>query len=414
MEVTFKTELLRVSANMKQLREFILMNLHTSTMELIEKLTYFNLTYHVEKDHSLGHKKNNIKCYECGQYGHKKDQCKKGKTEQGESSSYYRRGNEQDEVRSSKNKTVKHIVGLEDVVINNMKHVESDDERSKMLNQFTIEIRIGDYIYKALVDTGAEISILPKQRIKIEKMIPCNKKIKGYADGEIVLCGTCMNAFFQGGLSEKNLDLFDITSRRKMYTNSILEDDFCVATEGNLESHMLTVFDLLRHIQQLGYIYNLANFVTNKKDEINFDEKNLYALKNLNKAISNPKWLRRLNPNKQIYMKTDALQLAIGDFVYQLDGQNILPIQYYSKKLTKCKRSRCATFLELYSIVYGIQKCRAFLSGRKLTIYTDHKPLVGLRIGTNISKYMELLFSIEDQEYKLIYKRGCENHMAYF
>uniref|UniRef100_A0A0K0FRU9 Zinc finger, CCHC-type n=1 Tax=Strongyloides venezuelensis TaxID=75913 RepID=A0A0K0FRU9_STRVS len=121
MKVTFKTELLRVCVNMKQLREFILMSLHTSIMELIEKLTYFNLTYHVERDHSLGHKKNSIKYYECEQYGHKKDQCKKSKTEQGESSSYYRRGNGQDDVRSSKNKTLYHIVGLEDVVINNMK-----------------------------------------------------------------------------------------------------------------------------------------------------------------------------------------------------------------------------------------------------------------------------------------------------
>uniref|UniRef100_A0A0N5CBX2 CCHC-type domain-containing protein n=1 Tax=Strongyloides papillosus TaxID=174720 RepID=A0A0N5CBX2_STREA len=191
-EVTFKTELLRVCASMKQLREFIIMNLHTSTMELIEKLTYFNLTYQVERDHGSGHKKNNIKCYECGQYGHKKDQCKKGKKEQGESSSYYKRGNGQDEVRSSKNKTVNHIVGLEDVVINNMKRVESEDEQSKMLDHFTIGIRIGDYIYEALVDTGAEVSILPKRAIDMEKMIPCNKKIKGYGDGEIALCGTCM------------------------------------------------------------------------------------------------------------------------------------------------------------------------------------------------------------------------------
>uniref|UniRef100_A0A0K0FQY1 CCHC-type domain-containing protein n=1 Tax=Strongyloides venezuelensis TaxID=75913 RepID=A0A0K0FQY1_STRVS len=78
-------------------------------------------TRKLERDHSLGHKKNNIKCYECGQYDHKKDQFKKGKKEQGESSSYYRKGNGQDEVRLLKNETVYHIVGLEDVVINNMK-----------------------------------------------------------------------------------------------------------------------------------------------------------------------------------------------------------------------------------------------------------------------------------------------------
>uniref|UniRef100_A0A0K0G4D9 RNA-directed DNA polymerase n=1 Tax=Strongyloides venezuelensis TaxID=75913 RepID=A0A0K0G4D9_STRVS len=663
----FKRGLKKVRANMKQLREFTIMNLHTSTMKLIEKLTYFNLTYHVERDHSLGHKKNNIKCYECGQYSHKKDQCKKGKTEQGESSSYYRRRNGQDEVRSLKNKTVNHIVGLEDVVINNMKCVESDDERSKMLNQFAIGIRIGDYIYEALVDTGAEVFILLKRAIDMERMIPCNKKIKGYGDGEISLCKTCIvkidflntiqkecffhiidhdeksliigsnliqqfnmilngkersiyidrarciklkykeksklntftlitekmnlknlvkrsfsdiiarsefdldeagkeakkivtypipfsmkekvlayfknlqrsgvvgqgpvdyihpllaipkknswrccvdlrhinsitqsqhipskntlelidqikgfdyyssidlnSAFFQVDLNEENYNLFGVRVLNHTYRflrlpqggrcspirfqkaanqvinglNNVIcyQDDFCVATEekshfggnrvrflryevskegarisdenknlflnrktstnkGELVSLLASSNYFRSSIPNYGNLtarlYNLANSVTNKKDKINFDEKNLYALKSLNEAISNPNWLRRLDSNKQICMETDALQLAIGGF-------------YYSKKLTKCKRSRCATYLELYSIVYGIQKCRALLSGRKLTIYTDHKPLVGLRTGTNIPKYMELLFLIEDQEYELIYKCGCENHMADF
>uniref|UniRef100_A0A0K0FQY0 Peptidase A2 domain-containing protein n=1 Tax=Strongyloides venezuelensis TaxID=75913 RepID=A0A0K0FQY0_STRVS len=55
-----------------------------------------------------------------------------------------------------------------------------------MLDQFTIGIRIEDYIYEALVDTGAEVSILPKRAVDMEKMIPCNKKIKGYGNGEIV------------------------------------------------------------------------------------------------------------------------------------------------------------------------------------------------------------------------------------
>uniref|UniRef100_A0A0K0FRV0 Peptidase A2 domain-containing protein n=1 Tax=Strongyloides venezuelensis TaxID=75913 RepID=A0A0K0FRV0_STRVS len=81
-----------------------------------------------------------------------------------------------------------------------------------MLDQFTIGIRIEDYIYEALVDTGAEVSILPKRAVDMEKMISCNKKIKGYGDGEIISCKT--------------------------------------STEGNLELHMSTVFDLLKRIQQ--------------------------------------------------------------------------------------------------------------------------------------------------------------------
>uniref|UniRef100_A0A0K0FIJ5 Peptidase A2 domain-containing protein n=1 Tax=Strongyloides venezuelensis TaxID=75913 RepID=A0A0K0FIJ5_STRVS len=278
-EVTFKTELLRVCANMKQLREFIILNLHT-----------------IERDHSLGHKKNNIKCYECGQYDHKKDQFKKGKKEQGESSSYYRRGNGQDEVRSSKNKTVNHIVGLEDVVNNNMKRIKSENELSKMLDQFTIGIRIGDYIYEALIDTGAEISILPKQEIKMEKMIPCNKKIKGYGDGEIVSCETCIVKIdFLKNNSEgrpyltieydtqcerrsiyidearciklkykekSKLNTFMLITKKtnlknlvkRSFPSIISRSKFDlgeVATKGNLESHISTVFDLLKRIQQV-------------------------------------------------------------------------------------------------------------------------------------------------------------------
>uniref|UniRef100_A0A0K0ETC8 RNA-directed DNA polymerase n=1 Tax=Strongyloides stercoralis TaxID=6248 RepID=A0A0K0ETC8_STRER len=696
-ETSFKTELLRICANRKQLREFILMNLHTSTTELIERLTYINLTIQNERENLSKLKRDPVKCFACGMLGHKKDQCRKGK---------------RDTYGNFKKSNKEFSQGDSCVTKKEVNQISS-----QVLDQFTIGIRIGDDIYEALVDSGAELSILPRNVINNKFILPCDKKIKGYGNGEISLIGTCQveidflntvkrkcmfyiieeenksliiggdliqnlnmilngkeklvyiegarcvklhhrqkmklntfmlidektdlkklverkfpnviarsefdlgegkitagkinliqgkepkkiitypiplsmkdkvlsyfenlqksgvvdqgtvdyihpllvipkknswrccvdlrhinsitqsqhipslntlelidqikgfdfyssidlkSAFFQIGLHKDNYSFFGVRVFNYTYrflrlpqgnkcspilfqkvANQLVnglknvicyQDDFCVATQGTLQQHMNAVFELLERFQAAGLkislekshfggecvrflgfevskkgakiseinknlflsrktptnkaelisllassnyfrstipnygnltagLYNLANSVSKKKDKIQWDNSTLQSLKTLNESMGNPKWLRSLDPSKEIFMETDASQQAIGGFVYQLESKNILPIQYFSKKLSKSKRNRCPTYLELYAIVYGIQKCRHILAGRKVTIFTDHKPLVGLRPETNIPKYLELLLTIEDQDYTLVYKPGVENHMADF
>uniref|UniRef100_A0A0K0FRV2 Integrase catalytic domain-containing protein n=1 Tax=Strongyloides venezuelensis TaxID=75913 RepID=A0A0K0FRV2_STRVS len=102
------------------------------------------------------------------------------------------------------------------------------------------------------------------------------------------------------------------------------------------------------------------------------------------------------------------------DFIYLQECLKEIEVMHVNyEELIADSLTKLLSSERLMDVFTGREKV-TLLSGSKLTIYTDHKPLVGLRTGTNIPNYMELLFSVEDQEYELIYKRGHENHTADF
>uniref|UniRef100_A0A0K0FJ65 Reverse transcriptase Ty1/copia-type domain-containing protein n=1 Tax=Strongyloides venezuelensis TaxID=75913 RepID=A0A0K0FJ65_STRVS len=124
------------------------------------------------------------------------------------------------------------------------------------------------------------------------------------------------------------------------------------------------------------------------------------------------KFVKLFKPKSKLILYTDNLSLfnSLKHVTECLKKIVVMHVNYeemIADSLTKLLSSE-----RLMNVFTG--RGKTLLSGSKLTIYTDHKPLVGLRIGTNIPNYMELLFSVEDQEYELIYKRCHENHTADF
>ena len=76
---------------------------------------------------------------------------------------------------------------------------------------------------------------------------------------------------------------------------------------------------------------------------------------------------------------TDASDYAIGAILTQDDDDGVdRPIHYVSKSLTAQQRRWSTIEKEAWAVIYALNKLRPYLWGSTFTIFTDHKPLIGL------------------------------------
>ena len=77
---------------------------------------------------------------------------------------------------------------------------------------------------------------------------------------------------------------------------------------------------------------------------------------------------------KTVNLYTDAIAYAFGGVITQENH----PIMYVSKKLSDCERRYSNIEREAYAVLWCVTRLKQFLRGRKFTIFTDHKPLLGI------------------------------------
>lgn len=80
-------------------------------------------------------------------------------------------------------------------------------------------------------------------------------------------------------------------------------------------------------------------------------------------------------PDANLSLMCDASNVSIGAVLQQQVNNIWQPLGYYSKKLTQTEVKYSTYDRELLAIFMAIKHFRSLVEGRKLTIYTDHKPL---------------------------------------
>uniref|UniRef100_A0A0N5C168 RNA-directed DNA polymerase n=1 Tax=Strongyloides papillosus TaxID=174720 RepID=A0A0N5C168_STREA len=131
-------------------------------------------------------------------------------------------------------------------------------------------------------------------------------------------------------------------------------------------------------------------------------------------------------PGYPIEVHCDASSYGIGGMLCQrvpqhiLDGHDLkigkhkdevlVPLSFYSKTLPSVKRKRCPTFTEIYSILHCLRYWSYILYNIEFSVFSDHKPLVSLRVSSSIPKFVEILTELESYNFTLYYIEGPKNH----
>ena len=113
--------------------------------------------------------------------------------------------------------------------------------------------------------------------------------------------------------------------------------------------------------------------------------------------------------NQPFEITTDASNVALGGVL----SQNDKPIAYISRTLNEHELNYSTIEKECLGIVWCLKQFRPYIYGRKIKLFTDHKPLIWLNnLKEPNSKLMRWKLQINEYNYEINYKEGHLNKVA--
>lgn len=175
--------------------------------------------------------------------------------------------------------------------------------------------------------------------------------------------------------------------------------------------------DLQRFLGMITYLSKFTPHLSNithslrqllKKDtEWLWDENTQRDFEVIKEAIMKAPCLQYFSEAKAVTVSVDASKNGLGAVLLQ-DSK---PIAYGSASLTEAQQRYAQIEKELLAIVYGLEHFHYYTYGRKVTIQTDHKPILGLskKLYDTISPRLQrMLLRLNRYNIKLEYVPGKE------
>lgn len=114
----------------------------------------------------------------------------------------------------------------------------------------------------------------------------------------------------------------------------------------------------------------------NDNREIQWTELAETEFVNCKKLLSNAALLAHPKPDAELVLHVDASDFAIGGALFQINGKNLEPLAFFSRKLSTTEVNYSAYDRELLAAYSAIKQFRYMLEARNFSLYTDHKPLI--------------------------------------
>lgn len=116
--------------------------------------------------------------------------------------------------------------------------------------------------------------------------------------------------------------------------------------------------------------------------------------------------------SREFTLTTDASEFAIGGMLSQQDGSGKDRLVHkFSKRIEKAQMNYSVTEKELLAVIFGLEKFRKYLLGRKFKLRTDHKALSTLNKTENLSgRLMRWSLKIYDYDFDVEYIKGENNY----
>lgn len=137
------------------------------------------------------------------------------------------------------------------------------------------------------------------------------------------------------------------------------------------------------------------------------------AFELLKRKLVSPPILQYPDFSKEFRLTCDASDIACGAVLSQLHNGEDLPICYASKAFQKADKHKPPAIKECIAIHWAIDYFKAYLTGTKFKVFTDHRPLVYLFSMKNpSSKLTRMRLDLETYDFEIEYLKGKHNVCA--
>lgn len=138
--------------------------------------------------------------------------------------------------------------------------------------------------------------------------------------------------------------------------------------------------------------------LTQKGVKFQWEQEQQLALDQLKIAIENCSILHYPDHTKPFYIRTDASQVAVSGWAYQRGSdKRVLPIAFFSKRMTPAQQRYPIQQQELLAIVLTLQRFRQLIWASQVILQTDNLNLVHLAKSANLrmSRWSEMLMEFD-------------------
>ena len=168
-----------------------------------------------------------------------------------------------------------------------------------------------------------------------------------------------------------------------------------------------------RHIDKFSKILAPLTTLTQKDHKFSWTLECQEAFETLKSKLSEAPILSKADHTKEFILETDASATHVGAVLMQYEGKEPKVIGYFSKKLRPAEVRYSTTDREALSVVLACRKFYHYLWGVKVTIRTDHQPLVSVfKQRTKSPRMNRWILEMRDFQYKIEYKLGAKNVVA--
>jgi len=164
-----------------------------------------------------------------------------------------------------------------------------------------------------------------------------------------------------------------------------------------------------RFIKNFAEIAASLNELLKKDVEFKWETNHQEAFEKLKECLTSSPVLAIPDSDMEFSLHTDASDKTIGAVL----SQNNHPVAFTSRKLNDAELNYPTHEKEFLSIINALKVWRHYLLERKITIFTDHKPLIFMETQTNLSRrqarWMETYAEFKPT---IVYERGIDNSAA--